>query len=67
VTIRAAGPRIAFDPLVGKALDGSLSSADLSSRTAPAAMIRHLVESLGGEVQSILTGEALVLGAALPG
>ena len=67
IVIRAAGPRIAFDPLVGKALDGSLSSADLSSRTAPAAMIRHLVESLGGEVQSILTGEALVLGAALPG
>jgi len=67
IVIRAAGPRIAFDPLVGKALDGSLASADLSSRTAPAAMVRQLVESLGGAVQSILTGEALVMGAALPG
>lgn len=66
IVIRAAGPRIAFDPLVGKALDGTLASADLSSRTAPAAMIRQLVESLGGEVQSILTGEALVMGAVLP-
>ncbi|MBC2667273.1 histidine phosphotransferase [Novosphingobium flavum] len=66
IVIRAAGPRIAFDPLVGKALDGSLAEADLSSRTAPAAMIRRLAESLGGEVQSILTEEALVMGAVLP-
>jgi len=67
IVIRAAGPRIAFDPLVGKALDGSLAEADLSSRTAPAAMIHRLAASLGGEVQSILTGEALVMGAVLPG
>lgn len=66
IVIRAAGPRIAFDPLVGKALDGTLAEADLSSRTAPAAMIRQLVGSLGGEVQSILTEEALVMGAVLP-
>lgn len=66
IVIRAAGPRIAFDPLVGKALDGTLPEADLSSRTAPAAMIRQLAESLGGEVQSILTEEALVMGAVLP-
>ena len=66
IVIRAAGPRIAFDPLVGKALDGTLAEADLSSRTAPAAMIRQLVESLGGEVQCILTEDALVMGAVLP-
>ena len=66
IVIRAAGPRIAFDPLVGKALDGSLDAADLSSRTAPAAMIRRLAASLGGEVQSILTEDALVMGAVLP-
>jgi histidine phosphotransferase ChpT len=67
IVIRAAGPRIAFDPLIGKALDGSLASADLSSRTAPAAMVRQLVQGLGGEVQSILTEEALVMGAMIPG
>ena len=66
IVIRAAGPRLAFDPLVGKALDGTLSEADLSSRTAPAAMIRQLAEGLGGEVRSILTAEALVMGAVLP-
>ena len=66
IVIRAAGPRLAFDPLVGKALDGTLGVADLSSRTAPAAMIRQLAESLGGEVQSILTEEALVMGAVIP-
>lgn len=66
IVIRAAGPRIAFDPLIGKALDGSLGEADLSSRTAPAAMIRQLAQRLGGDVQSILTEDALVMGAVLP-
>jgi histidine phosphotransferase ChpT len=67
IVIRAAGPRIAFDPLIGKALGGTLAAADLTSRTAPATMIRQLVQGLGGEVQSILTEEALVMGAMLPG
>lgn len=66
IVIRAAGPRIAFDPLVGKALDGTLDPADLSSRTAPAWMIRQMAEGSGGEMQVILTGEALVMGAVLP-
>ena len=66
IVIRAAGPRIAFDPLVGKALDGTIDRADLSSRTAPAAMLRELTDQLGGTLQSVLTGEALVMGATLP-
>ena len=67
IVIRAAGPRIAFDPLVGKALDGSLAPGDLSSKTAPSVMIRELAESLGGTVQVALGSDALVLGAVLPG
>ena len=67
IAIRAAGPRIAFDPLVGKALDGSLAPGDLSSKTAPSVMIRELAESLGGTVQVALGSDALVLGAVLPG
>ena len=67
IAIRAAGPRIAFDPLVGKALDGSLAPGDLSSKTAPSVMIRELAESLGGWVQVALGSDALVLGAVLPG
>jgi histidine phosphotransferase ChpT len=66
IVIRAAGARIAFDPLVGKALDGTLSPADLSSKTAPATMIRQLAESLGGGLQFHLTEDALVMGAVLP-
>ncbi|MBA3055455.1 MAG: histidine phosphotransferase [Sphingomonadales bacterium] len=66
IVIRAAGPRIAFDALVGKALDGTLPSAELSSRTAPAMMIHQLAESLGGEVQVVLAEGALVMGAVLP-
>ena len=66
IVIRAAGPRIAFDPLVGKALDGSLDQADLSSKTAPATMIRQLATGLGGNIQFALTEGALVMGAVLP-
>ncbi len=66
IVIRAAGPRIAFDPLVGKALDGSLDPADLSSKSAPATMIRQLATGLGGNIQFALTEGALVMGAVLP-
>lgn len=66
IVVRAVGPRIAFDPLVGKALDGTIDPAELSSRTAPAAMLRQLTDELGGTLQSMLTGEALVMGATLP-
>jgi len=66
IVVRATGPRLAFDPLVGKALQGTLAAGELSSKTAPAAMLRQLAQGLGGEVQSILTEDALVMGAVLP-
>jgi histidine phosphotransferase ChpT len=66
IVVRATGTRIAFDPDIGRALDGTLPASELSSRTAPAAMIRQLSESLGGGLQFALTQEALVLGAVLP-
>ena len=66
IVIRAAGPRIAFDQTIGHALDGSLALADLSSRTAPAAMIHQLAASVGGGVQWALSEDALVMGAVLP-
>ena len=66
IVIRAAGPRIAFDPVVGRALDGSLPAAELSSKTAPAAMIQQLAASLGGGLQFALGEDALVMGAVLP-
>ena len=66
IVVRATGTKIAFDPNVGRALDGSLPPAELSSRTAPAAMIRALAELLGGGLQFALTEEALVMGAACP-
>lgn len=66
IVIRAAGPRIAFDQTIGQALDGSLPPGDLSSRTAPAAMINQLAASVGGGVQWTLSDDALVMGAILP-
>lgn len=66
IVVRAAGGRIAFDKNIGRALDGTLPEDALSSRTAPAAMVRALAESLGGGVQYALTDEALIMGAVLP-
>ena len=65
--VRASGPRIAFDPVIGKALDGVLAPGELTSRTAPAHMIARLAAELGGGLQYALSDEALVMGAVLPG
>lgn len=66
IVIRAAGPKIAFDPVIGRALDGSLVTGELSSRTAPAFMLQQLAASTGGGLQFSLNDEALVMGAVLP-
>ena len=66
IAIRAAGPKVAFDPVIGRALSGQLEDGELSGRTAPAAMIRQLAEEQGGGIQFAHAGDALVLGAVLP-
>ena len=66
IAVRASGQRVAFDASIGKALDGSLDTAELSGRTAPAHMIRLLADELGGGVQYALSGDALIMGAVLP-
>ena len=66
IVVRASGAKIVFDADIGRALDGSLPEGELSSRTAPAAMIHQLAESLGGKLQYAVTDEALTMGAVLP-
>ena len=66
IVVRAAGQRVAFDQAIGQALEGTLPSAELSSRTAPAAMVHQLAASVNGAVQVHVTAESLVLGAVLP-
>ncbi len=67
IVVRAAGPKIAFDPVIGRALDGQLGAGELTSRTAPAHMIQQLAAGLGGGLQFALAADALVMGAVLPG
>ncbi|AXB76168.1 histidine phosphotransferase family protein [Novosphingobium sp. P6W] len=67
IVVRSSGPRIAFDRDVGRALEGTLPEGDLSSRTAPAAMLDQLARTIGGKLQYVLADDALVLGAVLPG
>ncbi len=66
IAVRASGAKIAFDETVGRALDGTLPDSELSSRTAPAALIRKLAENLGGGLQYARTDDSLVMGAVLP-
>ena len=66
IVVRATGTKIAFDPAVGRALEGKMEPGELSSRTAPAAMVNQLAASHGGGIQIALTEEALVMGAVLP-
>lgn len=66
IVVRASGPKIAFDPAIGQALDGTLPAAELSSRTAPAWMLHKIAERSGGGLQFALSDDALVMGAVLP-
>jgi histidine phosphotransferase ChpT len=66
IVVRASGAKVVFDEIVGRALEGRLAEGDLSSRTAPAAMLHQLAASLGGGLQYALSEDALVLGAVLP-
>ena len=66
IAIRAAGPKVAFDANIGRALNGELAAEELSGRTAPAHMIRLIVERDGGNVMYHHGEGALVLGAVLP-
>ena len=66
IVVRASGQRVVFDEDIGKALDGSLPPDELSSRTAPAAMLHQLARGLGGGLRYALADDALVMGAVLP-
>lgn len=66
IAVRASGAKIAFDPTIGKALDGSLPDAELSGRTAPAHLIHLMAKEQGGGLQYALTEGSLVMGAVLP-
>ncbi len=66
IVVRAAGPRIAFDQVIGRALEGKLGAGELTSRTAAAHMLSMLAAQAGGGLQFVLSEDALVLGAVLP-
>ena len=66
IAVRASGPKIAFDPDIGRALDGQLAESELSGRTAPARMIQLIAQETGGGLQFALGDDALVMGAVLP-
>lgn len=67
IAVRAAGERIAFDPAIGKALEGALADDEISSRTAPAFMLSLLAAETGGGLRYTLSDNALTIGAVLPG
>lgn len=66
IAVRASGQKVAFDAIIGKALEGALAEGELTGRTAPAHLIRLLTDELRGGLQYAVNGEALVMGAVLP-
>ncbi len=66
IAIRAEGMRIAFGEDVGKALDGTIPTEELSAHTVPAGLCRMIAQQTGGGIQHAKTEGALVLGAVLP-
>ncbi|QIQ88202.1 histidine phosphotransferase family protein [Erythrobacter sp.] len=66
IVARATGARIAFDDVIGRALQGELREGELTSRTAAAHMIALLADELGGGLQYRLADDVLVLGAVIP-
>jgi histidine phosphotransferase ChpT len=66
IVARARGDRVAFDESIGRALQGDLAPAEITSRTAAAHMIAVLAEEMEGGLQYKLGDGALVLGAVLP-
>ena len=55
-----------FDETIGRALQGDLAQAEITSRTAAAHMIALVAEELEGGLQYKLGDGVLVLGAVLP-
>jgi len=66
IVVRATGTKVAFDPAIGRALEGDLPNRELSGRTAPAAMLYLMAEGTGGRLQHAVSDDALILGAELP-
>ena len=66
IVVRAAGPKIAFDQDIGRALEGDLGAGGLTSRNAAAFMLYHIAARQSGGLQFALSEDALVLGAVLP-
>lgn len=66
IVVRATAERIAFDEVIGRALQDELQPGELSSRTAAAHMLSLLAAQSGGGLQYKLTDNALVLGAVMP-
>lgn len=66
IVARATGDRVAFDEIIGQALQADLDPSEITSRTAAAHMIALLAQEMGGGLQYALTEDALVLGAVLP-
>ena len=67
IVIRATGDKIVIDPEIKRALEGDVADADISARTAAAAMTNRLSLSDGGQIMVSLEPNILMLGAFVAG
>jgi len=65
IAVNATGPKVVIDETLAHALQGDMTSAMLSPRTAPAFMIERIARANGGTIQLAATPESLIIGAML--
>lgn len=65
IAVNATGPKVVIDEAIAAALSGTMGSAMMSPRVAPAYMIERIATGSGGAIQLAATPESLVIGAML--
>ncbi|MDT0574625.1 histidine phosphotransferase family protein [Croceicoccus sp. F390] len=65
IALRTEGQKVVFPAAIGQALDGLIPVAELEAHTAPAMLIRLIVERNGGRLQHQHDGNTLLLGAVV--
>ena len=66
IVVRASAERVAFDEVIGRALQDELEADELNSRTAAAYMTFLVAQEAGGGLQYKYDKTSLVMGAVIP-
>lgn len=63
IVVRGTGDKVVIDPEIQRALEGAIADAEITARTAAAAMTHKIATSSGGQVMVSIEPNLLMLGA----